>query len=140
MLASVLVFEAPRFDGEFDLRGRDDLARDSFTAEVIPMMELLEHALGRPSRLRCLEGNTQCLQAAGTGYSAALRHLPRTERISVGVFHETSFEKDRHELVYQETSSHKGDMFTKRLDPNAFECALTLINLVRPDGSKYKAE
>ena len=63
------------------------------------------------------------------------------ERISVGaVVHETFSEKDRHELVYQETYSHKGDMFTKRLDPNAFERALTLINLVRTDGSKYKAE
>ena len=50
------------------------------------------------------------------------------------------FEKDRHELVYQETSSRKGDMFTKSLGPSAFERALTLINLVRPDGSKYKAE
>ena len=110
-------------------------------AEVLPMMELLEHALGRPIRLRCLEDNTQCLQAAETGYSAALRHLPRTERISVGVVHETFSEKsDQHELVYQGTSSHKGEMFTKRLDPNAFERALTLINLVHPDGSKYKAE
>ena len=103
-------------------------------------MELLEHALGRPIRLRCLEENTQRLQAAETGYSAALRHLPRTERISVGVVHETSSEKDRQELVYQEMSSHRGDVFTKRLDPNAFERALTFVNLVRPDGSKYKAE
>ena len=112
----------------------------SLKAEVLPMMELLEHALGRPIRLRCLEDNTQCLQAADTGYSAALRHLPRTERISIGVIHEIFSEKDRHELVYQETSSHERDMFTKRLDPNAFERALTLINLVRPDRSKYKAE
>ena len=102
------------------------------------MLELLEQALCRPVRPRCLEDNTQCLQAAGTGYSAALRHLPRTERISVGVVHETFSDKDLHELVYQETSSHKGDMFTKRLDPSAFERALTLINLVRPDGSKFK--
>ena len=78
-------------------------------AEVLPMMGLLEHALGRPIRLRCLEDDTQCLQAAETGYSAALRHLPRTERISVGVVHETCSEKSgQHELVYQETSSHKG--------------------------------
>ena len=110
-------------------------------AEVLPMMELLEQSLGRPVQLRCLEDNTQCLQAAETGYSAVLRHLPRTERISVGVVHETFSEKShQHELLYQETSSHKGDMFTKRLDPIAFERALTLINLVRPDGSKYKAE
>ena len=108
----------------------------SLKAEALPMMGLLGQALCRPVRLRCLEDNTQCVQAAETGYSAALRHLPRTERISAGVIHETFSDKDLHELVYQETSSHKGDMFTKRLDPNAFECALTLINLVRPDGSK----
>ena len=109
-------------------------------AEVLPMMELLEHFLGRPVRLRCLENNTQCLQAAEIGYSAVLGHLPRTERISVGVVHKIFSEKsDQHELIYQETSSHKGDI-TKRLEPNAFERALTLVNLVRPDGSKYKAE
>ena len=104
-------------------------------SEVLPMLGLFEQALGRPVRLRCLEDNTQCLQAAETSYSAALRHLPRTERISVGVVRDR---KNRHELVYQETSSHKGDMFTKRLDPSAFERALTLINLVRPDGSAFK--
>ena len=107
-------------------------------SEVLLMLELLEQALCRPVRLRCLEYNTQCLQAAETGYSAALRHLTGTERISVGVVHETFSDKDRHELVYQETSSHKGDMFTKRLDPSAFERALTLINPVHPDGSSFK--
>ena len=71
------------------------LAR-ALKAEVLPMLELLEQALCRPVRLRCLEENTQCLQAAETGYSAALRHLPRTERISVDVIHETFSEKDRH--------------------------------------------
>ena len=110
-------------------------------AEVMPMMDLLEQALGRPIRLVCLEDNTQCITAVENGYSPSLKHLPRTERISLGVSHETFVEKSgQHELRYQETSSHKGDMFTKRLDPNAFERALTLINLVRPDGSKYKAE
>ena len=54
---------------------------------------------------------------------------------------ETFIEKShQHEPLYQETSSHKGGMFTKRLDPNAFERALMLINLVRPEGSNYKAE
>ena len=67
--------------------------------------------------------------------------MPRTERISIGVVHEIFSEKSgQHDLVYEETSSQKGDMFTKILDPNAFERALTLINLVRPDGSKYNAE
>ena len=54
-------------------------------SEVLPMLKLLEQALCKPVRLRCLEDNIQCIQAAETGYSAALRHLPRKERISVGV-------------------------------------------------------
>ena len=103
------------------------------------MLVLLEQALCRPVRPRCLENDTQCFQAPETGYSAALWHLPRTEQISIGVVHETCSNKNRHELVYQETSSQKGDMFTKRLDPSAFEHALTLVNLVRPDGSNFKS-
>ena len=104
-------------------------------------MDLLEHALGRPILLRCLEDNTQCITAVENGYSPSLKHLPRTERISLGVAHETFAEKaDLHELRYLETASHKGDMFTKRLDPNAFERALLLNNLVRPDGSKCVAK
>ena len=98
-------------------------------AEVLPMLELLEQgpsssAVWKTTRSAC---------RAETGYSAALRHLPCTERISVGVVHETFSEKaNQHELVYQETSSHKGDMFTKRLEPSQFERALEMINLVRP--------
>ena len=60
----------------------------SLKAEVLPMMELLEHALGRPIRLRCLEDDNECVLAIDTGYSAALRHLLRTERISTEMFHE----------------------------------------------------
>ena len=37
-------------------------------AEIPPMMELLEDALGWPIRLRYLEENTQCLQTAEIGY------------------------------------------------------------------------
>ena len=83
-------------------------------SEVLPMLELLEQALGRPVRLRCLEDNTQCIQAADTGYSAALRHLPRTERISLGVVHDFFRKKTsmswstRRRLPTRETCSRKG--------------------------------
>ena len=53
-------------------------------------------------------------RAADTGYTAALRQLRRTAWMSLGVAHDICSEKDRHELVYQETFPHKGDMFAKR--------------------------
>ena len=62
-------------------------------AEVLLILVLLEHALGRLVKLRGLADNTQRLQVTETGYSAAPRHLPRTERISVGLVHETFSKK-----------------------------------------------
>ena len=98
------------------------------------MLELLEQALKRAVHLRCLEGNTQCIQAAETGYSKALGHLSRTERKNVGVLHEIFVEHSAGpaNIQYQETASHKGDMFTKRLDPAPLEAALARINLLTP--------
>eukprot|EP00972_Heterocapsa_arctica_P084698 12474652-Heterocapsa_arctica.AAC.1 len=60
-------------------------------AEALPMIDLFSHALGRSVGLTCLEDNTQCIAAARTGYSAALRHLARTERIALSVAHEQFF-------------------------------------------------
>ena len=56
------------------------------------------------------------------------------------MIHKSLSVKNWHEMTYLETSSYKGVLFTKGLDPNAFEHALMLISLVRPDESKYKAE
>ena len=101
----------------------------SARAEAIPMQVLLERALGRRVDLICLEDNTQCLTAVKTGYSAALRSLPRTERISLSVAHETFVLTPGNEIRYHPTETHKGDAFTKRLDPNKFEIALELLGL-----------
>ena len=58
-------------------------------SEALPLLELFGEALNRKVMLECREDNTQCISAVKSGYSAALRHLPRTERISVGVISET---------------------------------------------------
>ena len=77
----------------------------------------------------CLEGNTQCLGAAKSGYSAALRSLPRTERILLSLAHETFMLTPGNEIRHQPTETHKGDVFTKRMEPTKFETALDLVGL-----------
>ena len=101
----------------------------SARAEAIPMQVLLERALGRRVSLVCLEDNTQCLGAVRTGYSAALRSLPRTERISLSVAHETFVLTEGNEIRYHPTDLHKGDVFTKRLEPTKFEEAVARLGL-----------
>ena len=97
--------------------------------EAIPMQIFLERALGRKVSLVCLEDNTQCLGAVRSGYSAALRSLPRTERISLSVAHETYVLTAGNQILHQPTDSHKGDIFTKRLDPAKFEESLERLGL-----------
>jgi hypothetical protein len=101
----------------------------SSRAEAIPMQVFLESALGRRVDLVCLEDNTQCLGAVKSGYSAALRSLRRTERISLSVAHETFMLTPGNEIRHQPTDTHKGDVFTKRMEPSKFESALELIGL-----------
>jgi len=100
-------------------------------SEGLPMQDLFSAALGRTVHLRCLEDNTTAISAARAGYSPALRHLPRTERISVGVLYEVLVERGDCTLQYQASAEHKGDMFTKRLDPATFEAAIARANLRR---------
>eukprot|EP00972_Heterocapsa_arctica_P007754 1129150-Heterocapsa_arctica.AAC.1 len=60
-------------------------------AEALPMVDLFSQARGRSVGLTCQGHNTQCIAAVRTGYSAALRHLARTERIALSVAHEQFF-------------------------------------------------
>ena len=99
--------------------------------EGIPAQLLMEAALRRTVGLRCLEDNTQCIAAVNNGYSAVLRSLPRTERIALSVAHEVFIETAEHALIYEETSLHRGDMFTKRLAAPAFEDAIARIGMKR---------
>ena len=95
------------------------------------MEVFLENALGRRFDLVCLEDNTQCLGAVKSGYSAALRSLPRTQRISLSVAHETCVPTPGNEIRHQPTDTHKGDVFTKRMGPTNFETTLDLLGLRR---------
>ena len=106
--------------------------------EGLPMQDLFSTALGRDVHLRCLEDNTTAISAARAGYSPALRHLPRTERISVGVLYEILVEREDCTLQYQPSAEHKGDMFTKRLDPVTFEAAIKRANLRKMDPQRQQ--
>ena len=47
----------------------------------------------------------------------------------MGVLYEAFVEHDDCILQYQPSGEHKGDMFTKRLDPASFEAAVARANI-----------
>lgn len=102
--------------------------------EAIPLQHLLQAILRIPVDLNLHEDNAAALIAATKGYSPSMRHLPRTQRVSVGFLHEQIVQEPvegegRIRLLKAETASHKGDLMTKELEPQQFERALAMIRV-----------
>ena len=103
------------------------------------MQVFLESALGRRVDMVCLEDNKQCLGAIKSGYSAALRSLPRTGRILLSVAHGTFMLTPGNEIRRQPTDTHKGDVFTSRSAwsrPSSRQCSTCWVcDASEPTGS-----
>jgi hypothetical protein len=98
--------------------------------EALPIQELLEMLLGKKLWIMCKVDNTQALAAAKKGYSKRLRHLGRTQRVSLGVLNELIEDADmKVQMNYASTTEQKADIFTKAMQPAAFIKARSLISM-----------
>jgi hypothetical protein len=70
---------------------------DGMTKDAIPIQELLYRMLRRPINMLVREDNEAAIVAARKGYSPALRHLPRVQRISTGSVHELFYDNATHD-------------------------------------------
>ena len=111
---------------------------EGMVKDAIPIQDLLAKMLRRPIKLICREDNDAAIIAARKGYSPSLRHLPRTQKISIGSLHELFFQPETQDtsngslkLIYHETGTHKADVFTKSMPPVAFRQKLDLLRAHR---------
>ena len=103
-------------------------------SELIPLQRLMELIFRKPIDCEVREDNAAAIVAITKGYSPAMRHLPRTQRVSLGMLHEI-FEQEsnagegRITLIKEETAKHRGDLFTKELDAPKFRAAMQMIQM-----------
>ena len=104
--------------------------------ELLPTQLLMEKLLRRPVDALILEDNNAAITAVNKGYSPNMRHLPRTQKTSIGLLHEIIVEEDitcdsigKIELMKVDTKVHKGDMFTKELEVRDFAAAVDLLGM-----------
>ena len=102
--------------------------------ELVPAQRLLARLLGRPIPGWIGEDNNATIIAVQKGYSPTLRHLQRSQRVSLGYVHEVVTGQDdtsdgNIELAKVDTSSQKGDSFTKYLTPKDFHKAMDIIGI-----------
>jgi hypothetical protein len=105
---------------------------------LIPMQILLQRILREPVDCEVMEDNAAAIVAITKGYSPAMRHIPRTQRVSLGMLHEV-FHQEPEEgegrigLKKASTDEHRGDAFTKELDPHKFHAAIDMIRMKHHD-------
>ena len=108
--------------------------------ELMPTQILLSKLLRRPVKSVLCEDNNTAIISVRKGYSPNMRHLARTQRISIGLLHETINDEADHpegdiELIKIDTKVHKGDMFTKELEVRDYVAAIGRIGVRAPESS-----
>ena len=99
---------------------------------ALPVQTLISDMLGALVPIDCRVDNTQALQAIKKGYSKRLRCLSRTHRCSIGAMHEIYNDPEAAlDVEYHATATHKGDFFTKSLNPAPFAEARERIGMRR---------
>jgi hypothetical protein len=89
---------------------------------------LWQHLLNRPVASRLHEDNESAIKIIRSGYSTALRHIVKTQRVSIASLHE-HFSDPLNTLVYCPTLEQRADFLTKPLDRIKLHCALDMIGL-----------
>ena len=103
--------------------------------EVILIQDLLELALRTPINAILKDDNAAVFISANKKYSLAMRGLQRTQCISIGYIRDVISAKPEpgHGTIGSEkvpTLTHRGDMFTKALDPGKHASALKMMGVI----------
>eukprot|EP00971_Amphidinium_carterae_P274373 5444975-Amphidinium_carterae.4 len=95
-------------------------------------MAFMEVVLGRKVQVHVHEDNAQVVSAVQKGYSPALVHATRTFKLSLSFLHEMLCERDFGELSYIASAEHRGDLFTKAMNPKRFQTCCDMIGVGPP--------
>ena len=100
----------------------------SLFAEGLPALSLWEVLLKRKVSLHLREDNEAAIKAIRKGYSAKMRHTPRTHRVDLQSVKE-AIDRDSVELPHVKTAHQRADIFTKDLAPSKWIPAAEMLNL-----------
>ena len=87
-------------------------ANTAVRAVGIPAKHFWEYILNRPMEMVLREDNQATICVIKNGYSPALRHMPRTHRVSVAWLSEL-IQEEEVDVQYCDTNEQAADIFTK---------------------------
>ena len=99
--------------------------------EALPTLQLWETLLGRKVDLRVKEDNCGTIAVVEKGYSPQLRHLLKTQRVSIDLIHRVldPDELDLGTVDKVESGDQVADIFTKMLEVHKWGHALEMMHI-----------
>ena len=108
--------------------------------EAIPTIQLWETLLNRKMELKIYEDNQSAITTIDNGYSAELRHVLKTQNVSIDALH-TWITRDKiGEMEYIQTDKQVADIFTKQLEPCKWDAALKLLRIEKQERTIAKRD
>lgn len=104
---------------------------DGLYSDAIPVQTVLQMVFKRSIPLIIHEDNMACIQILRAGYSARLKAMNRTHKLSIAAISETINDLGL-ELRYTESSEQLADVFTKALAKVKFLAALQKLRIGTP--------
>ena len=96
----------------------------------IPLADLFDHILGRPTQLKFYEDNSTCITAIRAGQSPTMRHLKRCHNVSLKWLHDVLTQNSSFTLLPCASSDMIADIFTKPFPDKKLETWNKLCNLL----------
>jgi hypothetical protein len=101
---------------------------------LLPAEQLWDELLSRQVPSVTREDNAACLAIVASGFSTALRFLPKHQRLSVGVSSEI-YRASHRQITHATSKEQRADFLTKGLSGPSLTDALVLAGLI-PKGTK----
>ena len=103
-------------------------------SELLPAKYLLQKLLQRAVNARIMEDSSACITSVEKRYSPSMRHLPRTQKVSIGMLHEVVNNEATEKngtvaLCKAKSEEHLGDVMTKELEASKFEKAVEMLRI-----------
>ena len=85
--------------------------------------------MGRKIELRVKEDNEGTIAVIEKGYSPSLRHLLKTQKVSIDLIHRCFFELDLGVLEKVDTAEQAADIFSKAVPIAHWDRALDMLKI-----------
>lgn len=98
---------------------------------ILPMEQIFTFAMEYQPRVTVRVDNNAAIEAVKAGYSVRMRHLPRTQRVSISRLHDMFVDEEMNmNLTRVNSDNNLADLFTKPLEGKRFQQMIKSIGLV----------